>query len=167
MKLKSLLAVVALVVSANAQAAGEWRTGVAGGTNSTFSFTPSTVASWGLGINADYGHELSKNIQLVGMGSLSVNNALSTTVTGYSIGAGLRYNFGDKIQESMFIQAAIMYSATGVAGTTGSVGWKAGIGNRYKISDTIAYTPEVGVGNQYASTFVTIYANLVNFSIWF
>lgn len=167
MKLKSLLAVVALVVSANAQAAGEWRVGVAGGTNSTFTYNLSTPATWSLNINANYGHELTKNLQLIGLLGLTPSGG-AATVFGYNVGAGLRYNFGDKIQESMFIQAALNYAASGVAGTTGALGWTAGVGNRYKISDTIAYTPEVGVSSSgQTGSSLAIYANLVNFSIWF
>lgn len=159
MKLKSLLAVVALVVSANAQAAGEWRIGASagtGGTSGSFMYTLTTPAAMTFGLAADYGHELSKNLQLIGLGSFGLVSVAGVSVTTYSIGAGLRYNFDDKIQESMFIQAAAMY--------TGAFGWKAGFGKRFKISDTVAYTPEVGVAG---ATNTAIYANLVNFSVWF
>lgn len=156
MKLKSLLAVVALVVSANAQAAGEWRIGAQGGTGGTsgsFLYTLTTPAVLNLSLALDYGHELTKNLQLIGLGAVSVTSPGATT---YNIGAGLRYNFDEKIHDSIFIQAAAMYS--------GAFGWKAGLGKRWKISDTVAYSPEVGVAG--AAT-TAIYASLVNFSIWF
>jgi len=176
MKLNSILAVAVLVLSLNgAQASDEWR---AGGSLSNFTYNTATNGGWGLSINADWGHALSTNLQLIGLLGLGYNSSTVAGVTGtnipYSIMAGLRYNFGDKIQESMFLQAAVGIggSSTSAAGSTTStsgMGWDVGIGNRYKIADAVSYVPQVGVNSVGATgtTVTNIYAKLVNFAIWF
>lgn len=182
MKLNSILAVAVALISLNAQAAGEWRTGVAGGTttflasggtNSAFNYTASTPAIWNIGLNADYGHTLTSNLQLLGIGGLGYMSIASTpaaSVLTYTIMAGLRYNFSEKIQESMYIQAALGLVGTSPNPGTGTstIGWQAGIGNRYKMTESVSFAPEVGVTSTTATGAVmSIYAKLANFAIWF